>query len=172
MPIYWQSIGYSDAMIGALWSWSVAAEVILFFVFARFFGNWSAISLLKLSACASIARWLIYPLIDQFDLGLSGYFFVQAIHPFSIGLMLIGVQKLISDEISENRTGSAQGLAFLFNGLAGAAVTLVSRPLFESWKVDGTLLMAAVAGVAMLLIAVAGRYPQSSGSAGKTSEPS
>ncbi len=172
MSIYWQSLGYSDAMIGLLWSWSVAAEVIIFLLFSRLFGHWSADAVLALAAAASIARWLVYPLVEPLGLGLTGYFIVQAFHPFSIGLMLIGLQKLISDEISEMRTGAAQGLAYLFNGLAIATLTLISGPLYERWSVNGAWVMVIVAFVALGLILTAGRYPQSAGSAGKTSEPS
>jgi PPP family 3-phenylpropionic acid transporter len=172
MSIYWQSIGYSDATIGFLWSWSVGAEVVIFLLFLRLFGSWSAVSILALAAVASIVRWIIYPLVEPFGLGLAGYFLVQSLHPFSTGLMLIGLQKVIGEEISEARTGAAQGLAFLFNGLSGAAITLISGPIYDRFDVYGTLPMALVAAVALGLILAASRYPQRAASAGKTSEPS
>lgn len=172
ISIYWQSIGYSDATIGLLWSWSVGAEVVLFLVFSRLFGRWSAVSILALAATESIARWVLYPAVEPLGLGLTGYFMVQSLHPFSTGLMLIGMQKVIGEEIAEARTGAAQGLAFLFNGLAGAAITLISGPIYDRINVFGTLPMAVVAAVALLLVLIAGRYPQRAASAGNSSEPS
>lgn len=172
MSIYWQRIGFGDAIIGLLWSWSVAAEVAIFLFFTRLFGHRGAMSILAMAAAAATLRWLAFPLVDMLGLGVSGYFLVQTIHAFSTGLMLIGVQKVIAEEVSESRTGAAQGLAFLFTGLATAIVTFASGPLFVSWGVSGTWPMAVISGFALLLIIAASRQPQSSGPEGQTREPS
>lgn len=172
MSIYWQSIGFKDTTIGLLWSWSVAAEVAIFLLFSRLFGGWSAMSILALAAAAATVRWLIYPMVEPLGLGLGGYFLVQTLHAPATGLMLIGVQKVIAEEIAESRTGTAQGLAYLFNGLSVAVLTFLSGPLYDAWRVNGTLPMAAVSTVALLLIVAASRQPHSSGLAGQTREPS
>jgi len=171
MSIYWKSIGYGDALIGFLWSWSVAAEVIIFWVFPRVFGRISSTQVLLIAAIASIIRWVIYPLITPLGLGVVGFFGVQTLHAFSTGLMLIGVQKLIGEDVPEERTGAAQGIAYLANGLFAAAVTLASGPLYETLGQYGTVPMIGIAALAALFIYRAMVQPQRSGVGGETREP-
>jgi len=171
MSIYWKSIGYGDALIGFLWSWSVAAEVIIFWAFPRIFGRTGATQVLMIAAVSAVIRWMIYPLITPLGLGVVGFFGVQTLHAFSTGLMLIGVQKLIGEDVPEERTGAAQGVAYLANGLFAAAVTLASGPLYETLGQYGTVPMIAVAALAALFIYRAMAQPQRSGVGGETSEP-
>jgi PPP family 3-phenylpropionic acid transporter len=171
MSIYWKSIGYDDALIGFLWSWSVAAEVIIFWAFPRVFGRTSSMQVLMIAAVFSIIRWVVFPLITPLGLGVAGFFAVQALHAFSTGLMLIGIQKLIGEEVPEERTGAAQGIAYLANGLAQAAVTLVSGPLYEAFGQYGNVPMIGVAALAAWFVHRAMAQPQRAGEGGATSEP-
>lgn len=171
MSIYWKSIGYGDTLIGLLWSFSVVAEVCVFWVFPKLFAHRNSTDLLLISAAAAILRWTIYPLIGPLGFGAVGYFGVQAMHSVSTGLMLIAVQKLIGEEIAEERTGAAQGLAFFATGISVAAVTLSSGPLYEALGPYGTVPMIGVASVAAGMILLAKRQPQSSAVGGATSEP-
>ena len=136
MSIYWKSIGYGDGLIGFLWAWSVAAEVVIFWLFPRLFGRSTSTSILMFAAVFSIIRWIAYPLIVPLGLGVLGFFGVQTLHAFSTGLMLIGVQKLIGEDVPEERTGAAQGVAYFANGIAAAAITLASGPLYEAFGVN------------------------------------
>jgi PPP family 3-phenylpropionic acid transporter len=76
-----ESIGYSDALIGFLWSWSVAAEVVIFWVFPRVFGRTSSRQVLMIAAIASVVRWIVYPMITPLGSGVPGFFAVQTLHP-------------------------------------------------------------------------------------------
>jgi len=171
MSIYWKSIGYGDALIGFLWSWSVAAEVIMFWAFPRLLGRRSSAQVLMIAAVFSIIRWVVYPLITPLGLGVVGFFGVQTLHAFSTGLMLIGVQKLIGEDVPEERTGAAQGVAYLANGIFAAAVTLASGPLYETLGQYGTVPMIAVAALAAWCIHRAMVQPQRSAVGGETKEP-
>lgn len=171
MSIYWKSIGYSDALIGFLWSWSVAAEVVIFWVFPRVFGRTSSRQVLMIAAIASVVRWIVYPMITPLGLGVPGFFAVQTLHPLSTGLMLIGVQKLIGEDVPEERTGAAQGVAYLANGMFAAAVTLASGSLYAAFGQYGTVPMIGIAGLAAWCIHRAMVQPQRAGVGGETSEP-
>ena len=48
--------------------------------------------------------------------------------------MLIGLQKMIAETVSEERTGAAQGIAYFSNGFFMAAVTLAVRPALRPFR--------------------------------------
>lgn len=172
VSIYWKSIGISEATVGALWAWSVLAEVLMFFAFTRVFGRTAPSRLIIYAGVAAMLRWAVLPLILPAGLGVPGYFMVQTLHAFSTGLVLIGVQKMIAEVVVEHRTGAAQGIAFFANGLSMAAVTLASGPLYANFGVNGFFVMVAVAALGSVLVIAAMRaQPQRSGDGGETSDP-
>ncbi|TIW03720.1 MAG: MFS transporter, partial [Mesorhizobium sp.] len=72
-------------------------------------------------------------------------------------MVLIGLQKMIGETVSEERTGAAQGIAYFFNGFFMAAVTLASGPLYDRLGVDGFWAMIPIAVIGMALIGLAAR---------------
>jgi PPP family 3-phenylpropionic acid transporter len=82
---------------------------------------------------------------------------VQTLHALSTALILLGLQKIIAETVSEERTGAAQGMAFFANGFSMATVTLLSGPLYERFGVNGFYAMAGVAAAGLVLIWLAGR---------------
>lgn len=143
--IYWKSLGISSETVGILWALMVAAEILLYLVFRRLFGDATPSTLLTISAAAAILRWVAMPLVWPLGLGVGGFAAVQALHAFSTGLAILGLQKMIADRVSEQRTGAAQGAAFAATATAIAVVTLVSGPLYSRMGVDGFYPMAAIA---------------------------
>ena len=55
--IYWKEVGYSDAIIGLLWSLSIVTEVIVFTFSYFLFRHWQANGLLLLAASCAVIRW-------------------------------------------------------------------------------------------------------------------
>jgi len=102
-------------------------------------------------------RWIAFPLVWPLGLGVAGFFAVQSLHAVSVAMVLIGLQKMIGETVSEERTGAAQGIAYFFNGSFSAAVTLASGPLYERLGVDGFLAMIPIAVIGMVLIGLASR---------------
>lgn len=103
---------------------------------------------------------------------MGGFFATQALHALSTGLVIIGVQQMIAETVTEERTGAAQGVAFFAHGIAIASVTLASGPLYEAFAADGFYAMAGVAFAGLLLAALAWRtQPHSVGSGGSSSDP-
>jgi PPP family 3-phenylpropionic acid transporter len=155
VSIYWTSIGIGETTIGLLWACGVFSEICLFIVFNRLFGRLSSHTVLVIAGCAALLRWLAYPWIHPLGLGVPGFFAAQVLHAFSVGLILIGLQKFIGETVAEHRNGAAQGIAFFANGLAMAAVTLVSGPIYQAFGPDGFHAMAAFVVVGFVLAAMA-----------------
>jgi PPP family 3-phenylpropionic acid transporter len=157
VSIYWKSIGLSDSVVGLLWAWGVVSEVCMFMMFTRFFNSFSVVQIMVMAGIGSIVRWIAFPLIWPLGLGVAGFFGVQSLHSVSVALVLIGLQKMIGETVSEERTGAAQGIAYFSNGFFMAVVTLASGRLYERFGVDGFFAMIPIALIGLALIGLAAR---------------
>ena len=157
VSIYWRSVGISDSVVGLLWAWGVVAEVCMFLFFNRIFASTSVVRVMVIAGIGSIVRWIAFPLVWPLGLGVAGFFLVQSLHSVSVAMVLIGLQKMIGETVSEERTGAAQGIAYFFNGFFMAAVTLASGPLYDRLGVDGFLVMIPIAIIGIVLIGLAAR---------------
>lgn len=157
VSIYWRSVGISDSVVGLLWAWGVVAEVCMFLFFNRIFASTSVVRVMVIAGIGSIVRWIAFPLVWPLGLGVAGFFLVQSLHSVSVAMVLIGLQKMIGETVSEERTGAAQGIAYFFNGFFMAAVTLASGPLYDRLGVDGFWVMIPIAIIGMALIGLAAR---------------
>ena len=157
VSIYWKSIGLSDSVVGLLWAWGVVAEVCMFMMFTRYFSSFSVVSIMVMAGIGAIVRWIAFPLVWPLGLGVAGFFGVQTLHSVSVALVLIGLQKMIGETVSEERTGAAQGIAYFSNGFFMAVVTLASGPLYHRFGVDGFFAMIPIALIGLVLIGLAAR---------------
>ncbi|MBZ9967625.1 MFS transporter [Mesorhizobium sp. BR1-1-2] len=155
VSIYWKSIGIGDTVVGLLWAWGVVAEVCMFVFFNRMFASVSVVRVMVIAGIGAVVRWIAFPLIWPLGLGVAGFFGVQTLHSVSVAMVLIGLQKMIGETVSEERTGAAQGIAYFFNGFFMAAVTLASGPLYDRFGVDGFLAMIPIAIIGLVLIGLA-----------------
>lgn len=152
VSIYWQGLGLSGTLVGALWALSVIAEVALFAVFSRMFGRVEAPALLMMAAGLATLRWIAFPNIWPAGLGLAGFFGIQIIHAFSFGLALLAFQKFVAETVPEERAGAAQGLAFFASGFGMAAMTLASGPLYRNFGTGGFYAAAVMTFAALVLL--------------------
>lgn len=157
VSIYWKSIGIGDSVVGLLWAWGVVSEVCMFMMFTRFFGAFSVVTIMMMAGVGAVVRWITFPLVWPLGLGVAGFFGVQTLHSVSVALVLIGLQKMIGETISEERTGAAQGIAYFSNGFFMAVVTLASGPLYDRFGVDGFFAMIPIALIGLVLIGLAAR---------------
>lgn len=157
VSIYWKSIGISDSVVGLLWAWGVVSEVCMFVIFTRVFGSFSVVSIMAIAGIGSVVRWIAFPLIWPLGLGIPGFFGVQTLHAVSVAMVLIGLQKMIGETVSEERTGAAQGIAYFSNGFFMAVATLASGPLYDHFGVDGFFAMIPIALIGLALIGFAAR---------------
>lgn len=155
--IYWKGLGVAADMVGLLWAVSIVAEVVLFFAFRPLFGRMSAPTILLVASLAAVLRWAAMPFLWQAGLGVPGFAAVQALHGFSTGLTMLGLQRMIAETVPEDRMGAAQGVAVFASGAGMAAVTLASGPLYIAWGAGGFLVMAAIGLVGAGLALAAAR---------------
>ncbi|MER9234010.1 MFS transporter [Mesorhizobium sp. M0622] len=157
VSIYWKSIGISDSVVGLLWGWGVVAEICMFVVFTRAFASFSVVSIMLIAGIGAIVRWIAFPLIWPLGLGVGGFFAIQTLHAVSVALVLIGLQKMIGETVSEERTGAAQGIAYFSNGFFMAVATLISGPLYDRFGANGFFAMIPIALTGLALIGLAAR---------------
>jgi PPP family 3-phenylpropionic acid transporter len=150
--IYWRSIGIGETAIGMLWAGAVLAEICMMLVYQRLFGRLSAPAVLAIAGCASLLRWILFPLAGSLGGGAAAFLAIQTLHSMSTGLILLGVPKMVAETIGEEKMGAAQGLVFFGNGLAMGLVTLASGSLYASLGAAGFYVMAGTACVGLVLI--------------------
>ena len=166
--IYWQSIGYSGTVIGALWATGVVAEIVLFRFSRPVLNRTGPTALIVIGGIGAVARWTLMPLQPP----LIGFFALQTLHGLSFGAVHLGTMHFLADTVAEERMGAAQGASFVLGGLAMAIAVFSSGPIYSALGVDGFLVMAAASMVALALVLTAmrpGHQPHNSGSGGETS---
>ncbi|MDD9339223.1 MAG: 3-phenylpropionate MFS transporter [Providencia heimbachae] len=125
--LFWKEAGYSDLVIGNLWSLGVVAEVIVFMLSHRLFRRWSARNLLLLSAFCGIIRW-----------GLMGAFttlpvlvVVQILHSGTFTVCHLAAMRFISAR-KENEIIPLQGVySALATGGGLAIITIIVGYIYE-----------------------------------------
>lgn len=155
--IYWKSVGVGETLSGALWAWAVVSEVGTFIIFHRVFAHVPGRTLFAIAGVTAMVRWLVFPFIFPLGLGVPGFFGIQTLHALSTGLVILAVQKVISESIPEERIGAAQGIAYFTNGFSMAAVTLLCGPLYAWYGGHAFLFMAGIAATGLVFVGLAGR---------------
>ena len=145
--LHWQSLGYSGAVIGALWGTGVVAEIILFAYSTPVLKKLGSVNILILAGLAAAMRWTIM----AYDPSLVLLFPLQCLHALTFGAAHLAAIHYISDNVPENLGATAQGLyatvsAGIFMGLA----MLAAGPLYEAYSSNAYLVMAALGGVGAL----------------------
>ena len=142
--LHWQSLGYSGRLIGVLWALGVIAEITLFAVSGRIAGRLPPLGWIAVGAGAGVLRWLVL----ASDPALPVLVVAQLLHGFTFGATHLGTVRFIAATVPDERTASAQGLFFTLSGVAMAAATLASGPLYRHFGGEAFLAMALVAALA------------------------
>lgn len=125
--LFWKESGYSDSVIGNLWSLGVVAEVIVFMLSNKLFRRWSARNLLLLSACCGIIRWT---LMGAF-ISLPVLIVVQILHSGTFTVCHLAAMRFISSR-KENEIIPLQGVySALAMGGGLAVMTVVVGAIYE-----------------------------------------
>jgi PPP family 3-phenylpropionic acid transporter len=127
--IRWRAAGISPQAISVLWSLSVAAEVVVFFVL----GPWllrrlTPAGAVALAAMAGAARWLVAALTtDVVALSL-----MQPLHGVTFALLHLACMRLLAQSVPDALAATAQAIYGTVGvGAATALVTLVSGWLYS-----------------------------------------
>lgn len=147
--IYWKEAGYSEDIIGYLWSLGVVAEVAVFAFSKRMFAGWTLRTLFVVASLGVVARWGL----TASTTALVALVMIQLLHGVTFAMAHIAAIQYIQN--SEQRKMVA--LQALYNaiplGAFIALMTALSGWGYENWGVNVFWAMAAM-GVLALFIRV------------------
>jgi PPP family 3-phenylpropionic acid transporter len=142
--LHWQSLGWSEGTIGALWAEGVAAEVLVFAFASRLSTRLRPAHLLVIAGISGIVRWTTLGLTTTVAAAVA----VQWLHGLSFGMFHVGSMGYLRERFPEHETGAASGVYFaISSGLAYGVVNPLLGPLFEAF---GGLAYFAMVGCSAL----------------------
>jgi len=147
--IRWSATGISPATASLLWSESVAAEVLVFFVIGPALVTWLApAGAAAIAALAGMLRWAVMAqTTDVIALAL-----VQPLHGITFALLHLACMRLIARTVPQGLEGTAQAIYGTVGiGAATALLTLVSGALYARLGAQGFWVMAALSALAFPL---------------------
>jgi PPP family 3-phenylpropionic acid transporter len=140
--IRWKAAGISPQTISLLWSASVAAEVLVFFVV----GPWLLRKLtpagaMALAALCGAVRWLIAALtVDVVALSL-----IQPLHGITFALLHLACMRLLAQSVPDALAATAQAIYGTVGvGAATAILTVISGWLYARWGGSAFGVMSAL----------------------------
>ncbi|MGF1714957.1 3-phenylpropionate MFS transporter [Photobacterium chitinilyticum] len=153
--IYWKEVGYSEAVIGYLWSFSVVAEVAVFALSKRLFAGWSITAMFRLAAFGVLLRWGLTATMTELPVLVMS----QALH----GITFAACHLATIRYIQHAKSNQMVALQALYNALPMGAfmamMTALSGWLYGIWGADLFWLMA-VMGLPVLLMKIESRPRQ------------
>jgi MFS transporter, PPP family, 3-phenylpropionic acid transporter len=147
--IRWSAAGISPATASLLWSESVAAEVLVFFVIGpALVKRLTPAGALATAALAGMLRWTVAAqTTDVIALGL-----VQPLHGITFALLHLACMHLIGRIVPQGLEGTAQAIYGTVGiGAATAVLTFVSGALYARLGAQGFWVMAALCALALPL---------------------
>jgi PPP family 3-phenylpropionic acid transporter len=138
--IRWSAAGIKPSTVSVLWSESVAAEVIRFFLIGPAVVTWlTPAGAIGVAALAGILRWVVMAqTTDLLALAL-----IQPLHGITFALLYLACMRLLSRIVPNGLEGTAQAIYGTVGiGLASALLTLVSSKLYARMGAQGFWVMA------------------------------
>ena len=147
--IRWTAAGISPATVSVLWSESVAAEVLVFFIIGpALITRLTPAGALAVAALAGMLRWAVMAqTTDMVALAL-----VQPLHGITFALLHLANMRLLARIVPDGLEGTAQAIYGTVGiGAATALLTLVSGSLYARLGAQGFWVMFALCVVALPL---------------------
>ncbi|HJU18957.1 MAG TPA: MFS transporter [Stellaceae bacterium] len=145
--LYWRSLGYSDAVIGALWAEGVVAEILLFWQGSRLLARFGPLGLMALGGGAGILRWGLMGLVSS----QSGFAGLQLLHALTFGASHLGAMLFLARTIPPSAAASAQTLyAAISSGLGSGLVMLAAGALYGALGGTAFPVMALLSAAGLL----------------------
>jgi MFS transporter, PPP family, 3-phenylpropionic acid transporter len=147
--IRWSAAGISPVTASLLWSESVAAEVLVFFVVGpALVTRLTPAGALATAALAGMLRWAVAAqTTDVIALAL-----VQPLHGVTFALLHLACMRLIARIVPQGLEGTAQAIYGTVGiGAAVALLTVVSGALYARLDAQGFWVMAALCALALPL---------------------
>jgi PPP family 3-phenylpropionic acid transporter len=147
--IRWRAAGVSPALASVLWSESVAAEVLVFFLIGPALVTWlTPAGALAVAALAGLLRWAV---MAQ-SAAVLALALVQPLHGLTFALLHLACMRLLARIVPPGLEGTAQALYGTVGiGATSAGLTLVSGVLYARVGAQGFWAMAALCALAVPL---------------------
>jgi MFS transporter, PPP family, 3-phenylpropionic acid transporter len=147
--IRWSTIGISPGTASLLWSESVAAEVLVFFVIGpALVTRLTPAGAAAIAALAGVLRWAVMAqTADVIALALA-----QPLHGITFALLHLACMRLIAQTVPQGLEGTAQAIYGTVGiGTATALLILVSGVLYARLDAQGFWVMAGLCALAFPL---------------------
>jgi MFS transporter, PPP family, 3-phenylpropionic acid transporter len=147
--IRWSAATISPVTASLLWSESVAAEVLVFFVIGpALVTRLTPAGALAIAALAGMLRWAVVAQTTE----VMALALVQPLHGITFALLHLACMRLIARIVPQGLEGTAQALYGTVGiGAATALLTLVSGALYARLGAQGFWGMAALCALALPL---------------------
>jgi PPP family 3-phenylpropionic acid transporter len=144
--IRWSSAGMGSASASVLWSESVAAEVVVFFVIGpRLLNRLDVGGAIALSAAVGMVRWIVM----AESTNVAALALVQPLHGLTFALTHLACMRVIGAVVPSRLAATAQGLYVFGPGVATALMTIASGEIYARFGAKGFLFMALMCAAAL-----------------------
>jgi len=149
--LYWQELGFADAVIGGLWAEGVVAEIVLFWYGAPVVARVGPLGLMALGGLAGVVRWSLLGVVP----GLAAAALLQLLHGLTFGATHLGAMHFMARTVPPGAAASAQSLyAAVSAGLGSGLVMLAAGALYRAYSGQAYLFMAALSAAGLVGIVV------------------
>jgi PPP family 3-phenylpropionic acid transporter len=153
--------GITPAMASVLWSESVAAEVIIFFLIGPpLVKRLSPAGVMAFAALVGALRWVAMALTTN----VIALAMVQPLHGLTFAALHLACMRVIAAIVPQHLAATAQAMYALGAAATTALLTLASGRLYARLGADGFLVMALLcAAAAPLTLGLRGIYAKLAG---------
>jgi len=143
--IRWSGAGITPAIASALWSESVAAEVVVFFLIGPpLLTRLRPAGVLAIAAAAGVVRWVAMAASTS----VIALALVQPLHGLTFAALHLACMRVIAAIVPERLAATAQAMYALGAGATTALLILASGWLYARLGAQGFLLMALLCAAA------------------------
>jgi PPP family 3-phenylpropionic acid transporter len=143
--IRWSEAGVGPATVSVLWSESVAAEVVVFFLIGpSLVKRLGASRVLALAAAAGLVRWMVVASTTA----VTALALVQPLHGLTFAALHLACMRVIPAITPPGLAATAQAMYALGAGAATAVLTLASGALYARLGGQAFVIMALLCAVA------------------------
>jgi PPP family 3-phenylpropionic acid transporter len=144
--IRWSRAGVTPSTVSVLWSESVAAEVVVFFVVGPLLvRRLGAGRVLALAAAAGVVRWIVV----AFAVSVTPIALVQPLHGLTFAALHLACMRVIPAVVPPALAATAQAMYAVGAGTATAVLMLASGHLYARLGGDAFLVMALLCATAI-----------------------
>ena len=146
--IRWSAAGVTPTLASALWSESVAAEVLVFFwIGPRLLLRLRAANVVAIAAAAGVVRWVAI----ASSTSVMALALVQPLHGLTFAALHLACMRIIPAVVPQHLAATAQAMYALGAGATTAVLTVASGWLYAAFGAQGFLVMALLCAAALPL---------------------